>query len=75
MRRKIVSADEAVAIIRDSDTLCCSGFGSNGVPVELVLALERRFLDTGAPRNLTLLFGGMRRGHRMYALTQSGKRS
>ncbi len=58
MRRKIVSADEAVAIIRDADTLCCSGFGSNGVPVELVLALERRFLQTGSPRNLTLLFGG-----------------
>jgi propionate CoA-transferase len=58
MRPKIVSADEAVAIIRDSDTLCCSGFGSNGVPVELVLALERRFLQTGSPRNLTLLFGG-----------------
>jgi propionate CoA-transferase len=58
MRRKIVSPDEAVAIIRDSDTLCCSGFGSNGVPVELVLALERRFLQTGSPRNLTLLFGG-----------------
>jgi propionate CoA-transferase len=58
MRRKIVSPDEAVAIIRDSDTLCCSGFGSNGVPVELVLALERRFVQTGSPRNLTLLFGG-----------------
>jgi len=58
MRRKIVSADEAVAVIRDNDTLCCSGFGSNGVPVELILALERRFLDTGTPRDLTLLFGG-----------------
>jgi propionate CoA-transferase len=58
MRKKVVSADEAVAILRDGDTLCCSGFGSNGVPVELVLALERRFVATGAPTNLTLLFGG-----------------
>jgi propionate CoA-transferase len=58
MRRKIVTPQEAVAIIRDGDTLCCSGFGSNGVPVELILALEKRFLETGAPRNLTLLFGG-----------------
>ncbi len=58
MRKKIVSATEAVAIIRDGDTLCCSGFGSNGVPVELVLALEKRFADTGSPRDLTLLFGG-----------------
>ena len=33
-------------------------FGSNGVPVELILALEKRFLETGSPQNLTLLFGG-----------------
>lgn len=58
MRRKVVSAAEAVAIVRDGDTLCCSGFGSNGVPVELVLALEKRFLETGAPKDLTLVFGG-----------------
>jgi propionate CoA-transferase len=58
MRKKVVSADEAVAIVRDGDTLCCSGFGSNGVPVELILALEKRFVETQSPRELTLLFGG-----------------
>jgi propionate CoA-transferase len=58
MRKKVVSASEAIAILRDGDTLCCSGFGSNGVPVELILALEQRFLETGSPKNLTLLFGG-----------------
>ncbi len=58
MRKKVVSASEAIAILRDGDTLCCSGFGSNGVPVELILALEKRFLETGTPNNLTLLFGG-----------------
>jgi len=58
MRKKVVSAAEAIAILHDSDTLCCSGFGSNGVPVELLLALEKRFLETGSPKNLTLLFGG-----------------
>lgn len=58
MRKKVVSAAEAIAILRDGDTLCCSGFGSNGVPVELILALEKRFLETGSPQNLTLLFGG-----------------
>jgi propionate CoA-transferase len=58
MRKKVVSAAEAIAIVRDGDTLCCSGFGSNGVPVELILALEKRFLDTATPKNLTLLFGG-----------------
>src|SRR5438105_606064 len=58
MKKKVVTATEAVAIIRDGDTLCCSGFGSNGVPVELILALEKRFLESGSPKNLTLLFGG-----------------
>lgn len=58
MRRKMVTAAEAIATLHDGDTLCCSGFGCNGVPVELVLALEKRFLETGAPRDLTLLFGG-----------------
>ena len=58
MRKKVVSAAEAIAILRDGDTLCCAGFGSNGVPVELILALEKRFLETGSPKNITLLFGG-----------------
>jgi propionate CoA-transferase len=58
MRKKVVSAAQAIAILRDGDTLCCSGFGANGVPVELILALEQRFLETGSPRDLTLLFGG-----------------
>ena len=58
MRKKVVKSHEAVAIIRDGDTLCCSGFGSNGVPIELVQALEKRFVETGSPNNLTLLFGG-----------------
>jgi propionate CoA-transferase len=58
MRNKVVTPREAVAIIHSGDTLCCSGFGSNGTPDELILALERRFLDTGEPHDLTLLFGG-----------------
>ncbi len=56
MRNKVVSADEAVALIRDGDTLANSGFVGNGTPDELLAALERRFLDTGSPRNLTLVF-------------------
>lgn len=58
MRTKIVTAEEAVRLIHDGDTVVCSGFGVVGVPDELTIALERRFLDTGSPRGLTLLFGG-----------------
>lgn len=58
MNSKIVAAEEAVRLIHDGDTLICSGFGVVGVPDELAVALERRFLDTGEPRELTLMFGG-----------------
>ena len=58
MRNKVVSVQEAVAIVRDGDTLACSGFGTNGVPEELALGLAGRFKQTGAPRDLTLFFGG-----------------
>ena len=56
MKNKIVSAAESIAIIRDGDTVAFSGFIGTGTPDELILALERRFVETGAPRDLTLLF-------------------
>jgi propionate CoA-transferase len=56
MKNKIVSPAEAVAIIRDGDTIACSGFVGIGTPDELVIALEKRFLATGSPRDLTLVF-------------------
>ena len=56
MKNKIVSAAEAVAIIRDRDTVACSGFVGTGTPDELICALEKRFLETGTPRDLTLVF-------------------
>ena len=56
LQNKIVSADEAVAVIRDADTIVIQGFVGIGVPDELILALERRFLTTGHPRGLSLLF-------------------
>jgi propionate CoA-transferase len=56
LKNKIVSADEAIAIVRDGDTLCVSGFVGIGTPDELILALERRFIDEGHPCGLTLVF-------------------
>ncbi|MBC8023897.1 MAG: acyl CoA:acetate/3-ketoacid CoA transferase [Burkholderiales bacterium] len=56
MKNKIVSAGEAVAIIRDGDTVACSGFVGTGTPDELIIALENRFLESGNPRDLTLVF-------------------
>jgi propionate CoA-transferase len=56
MKNKIVSADDAIALIQDGDTLCVSGFVGTGTPEELIIALEKRFLATGTPRDLTLVF-------------------
>ncbi len=56
LKNKIVSADEAIAIVRDGDTICVSGFVGIGTPDELILALERRFLKEGHPSGLTLTF-------------------
>src|SRR4029450_4395789 len=56
MKDKIVSADDAVAIIRDRDTLCTSGFVGVGTPDELLIALEKRYRETRHPSDLTLMF-------------------
>jgi len=56
MRNKIVDAAEAVAIIRSGDTVASSGFVGVGTPDEIIRALERRFVETGEPRDLTLVF-------------------
>jgi propionate CoA-transferase len=56
MRNKIVSAAAAVATIRDGDTLASTGFIGSGTAEELLAALEDRFVETGHPRDLTLVF-------------------
>jgi propionate CoA-transferase len=55
-RNKIISAEEAVRVIMDGDTLATSGFVGTGFPEALAVALERRFQETGSPRGLSLVF-------------------
>ena len=56
MVNKIVSASDAAALIKDGDTLTTSGFVGIGVPDELLAAIEARFLETGHPKGLNLVF-------------------
>jgi len=56
MKNKIVTAAEAIAIIRDRDTVCTSGFVGVGTPDELLIALEKRYRETRHPSALTLMF-------------------
>jgi propionate CoA-transferase len=55
-RHKIVTLGEAAALVRNGDTICTSGFVGIGTPDDLLAGLERRFLASGEPRGLTLLF-------------------
>ncbi|WP_094602793.1 Acetate CoA-transferase YdiF [Sporomusa silvacetica DSM 10669] len=53
---KIITADEAVKLIKDGDMIATTGFVGSGHPEALTAALEKRFLTEKAPRNLGLIF-------------------
>jgi propionate CoA-transferase len=55
-RGKIVSAEEAIKVIRDGDTIATGGFVGTGFAEEIAIKLEEYFLNTGRPRDLTLIY-------------------
>jgi propionate CoA-transferase len=53
---RVVTADEAAALVQDGDTLLIGGSGGgHAVPEALIVAVERRFLADGSPRGITSL--------------------
>ena len=54
-KNKVITADEAIALISDDDVVCTTGFVQSCIPEALHAALEKRFVETKSPKNLTLI--------------------
>lgn len=53
---KVVTAEEAVRLISDGDTVATGGFVGIGIPEQVIIALEELYLKEGRPRDLTLVY-------------------
>ncbi|MBU1172162.1 MAG: acyl CoA:acetate/3-ketoacid CoA transferase [Proteobacteria bacterium] len=53
---KVVSADEAVRVIRDFDTVALGGFVGIGFAEEIAMCIEDNFLKHQRPKNLTIIY-------------------
>ncbi|MGY3766601.1 acyl CoA:acetate/3-ketoacid CoA transferase [Vagococcus vulneris] len=52
---KVITREEAAMLIRDNDTIAASGFELACANEELAIGIEKRFLATGSPKNLTVV--------------------
>lgn len=53
---KICTAREAIDLIQDGVTFAFTGFVSFGLPEDLLVTLEEKFLETGHPKDLSLFY-------------------
>lgn len=63
MDKTVPSLAEAVARIGDGATVMIGGFGGSGAPIELIHALIDRFVETGHPKDLTVVNNNAGNGH------------
>lgn len=53
---KVITPEQAAELVKDGDRIVMSGFIGMCHPQEITYALEKRFLETGHPRDLDLFF-------------------
>jgi len=58
MRNKVTDGADAASLVRDGDSVLISGFVCQGVADSVLRHLEKRFMETGHPNELTLMFYG-----------------
>ena len=63
MDKTVPSLAEAVARIGDGATVMIGGCGGAGAPIELIHALIDRFVETGHPKDLTVVNNNAGNGH------------
>ena len=53
---KVITATQAACLVRSGDSVVVSGSGGgHGIPEAVLVAIERRFLETRQPRDLCLI--------------------
>jgi len=55
-RNKVVTADEAVQLVKSGDVVATGGFVGAGFAEEIAITIEKYFLRMGHPRDLTLMY-------------------
>ncbi|MDF2653802.1 MAG: Acetyl-CoA:acetoacetyl-CoA transferase, alpha subunit [Bacillota bacterium] len=53
---KVMTADEVANLIEDGQTVASSGFVGSAIPETLLKGMEKRFLETGSPKNITYFY-------------------
>ena len=57
MNKKILTAGEAAKLVKNNSTIATNGFIGTAFAEELAVEIEKRFLKTGEPNGLTLVYG------------------
>ncbi|MPM40093.1 Caffeate CoA-transferase [bioreactor metagenome] len=55
-KKPIITAEEAAALVKDGDVITSMGFVASNLPEALYNALEKRFVETGSPKGMTLFY-------------------